>query len=454
VHHRLTSILGQLRTDLSRYLQPSTIEKVCRLEGHTWRKRILDPVTTIHLFILQVLAGNTAMTHLRLLAHLSVTDSAYCQARARLPLAVFRGLLHRVTAALRPMTQAAADRWFGHRLIAVDGSGFSMPDTPELRAHFGQSKKSKPGCGFPVAHLMVVVQATTGLLLQAFAAPLHSHDMGLVARVHPELEPGDVVLADRGFCSFAHLALLLTRALHAIFRAHQRQIVDFTPGRPHVPATQKKAPKGKPRSRWLYALGVLDQVVEYFKPETRPDWMSDQEYARLPQSILVRELRYRIADPGFRTREVTLVTTLLDPEAYPAIELAKAYGLRWQIEVNLKHLKTTMGLDVLSCKTYEGVLKELIVFSLVYNLVRVVMLEAARRQGVEPDRISFVDALRWLTTARPGDPLPALVVRPKRPNRIYARVIKRRSKNYPWMSKTRAEFRKRIVARQLVNDAA
>jgi len=113
-----------------------------------------------------------------------------------------------------------------------------------------------------------------------------------------------------------------------------------------------------------------------------------------------------------------------------------------------------MGLDVLSCKTYEGVLKELIVFSLVYNLVRVVMLEASRRQGVEPDRISFVDAVRWLTSARPGDPLPVLVVHPKRRNRIYARVIKRRPKNYPWMSQSRSDYRKRILAQQLVADAA
>jgi hypothetical protein len=452
VHHRLTSILGQLQGDLFQYLQPRIIEKVCRLEGHVWRKRILDPVTTIHLFILQVLAGNTAMTHLRHLAHLPVSASAYCQARARLPVAVLRALLRQVTLAVQPLTREHADRWCGHRLIVVDGSSFSMPDTPELQARFGQSRKAKPGCGFPVAHLMIVVHAATGLLLQAFAAPLHSHDMGLVAQVHPELEPGDVLLADRGFCSFAHLALLLTRGLHAIFRAHQRQIVDFTPGRPHASPTQKKAPKGKPRSRWLYALGVLDQLVEYFKPETRPEWMSELEYARLPESILVRELRYRIADPGFRTREVTLVTTLLDAEVYPASELAKGYGLRWRIEGNLRHLKTTMGLETLSCKTYEGVLKELIVFSLVYNLVRVVMLEAAQRQQVEPDRISFVDALRWLTTARPGDALPEFVICPDRRNRVYARAIKRRPKNYPWMSQGRAEFRKRILVQQLIDN--
>ncbi len=151
-----------------------------------------------------------------------------------------------------------------------------MPDTPELQARFGQSRKAKPGCGFPVAHLMVVFHAATGLLLQAFAAPLHSHDMGLVRRVHPQFKRGDVVAADRGFCSFAHLALLLARGVHAIFRLHQKQIVDFTPGRAHVPPTQKRAPKGMPRSRWLYALGTLDQVVEYLKPQTRPDWMTNR----------------------------------------------------------------------------------------------------------------------------------------------------------------------------------
>ena len=454
MHHRLRAALGQLRGNLAIYLRPRAIEEVCRQQGHTWRKRVLDPVTTIHLFILQVLAGNTAMTHLRHLAHLPVTDSAYCQARSRLPLAVFQALLQRIGSALRPLTEQEPGNWLGHRLILVDGSSFSMPDTPELQAHFGQSKKAKPGCGFPVAHLMVVVHAATGLLLQAFAAPLHSHDMGLVALAHPGLEPGDVLVADRGFCSFAHLALLLARGVHAIFRVHQKQIVDFTPGRPHLRPTQKRAPKGMPRSRWLYALGALDQVVEYLKPATCPEWMTAQEYARLPESIRVRELRYRISAPGFRTREVTLVSTLLDAEAYPAGELARAYGLRWQVEVNLKHLKTTMGLEVLSCKTYEGVLKELTVFSLVYNLVRVVMLEAAERQGVEPDRISFVDALRWLTTARPGDELPRLVVNPQRPNRVDPRVIKRRPKNYPWISQPRAVLRKRLLEQQLVDSAA
>ena len=242
--------------------------------------------------------------------------------------------------------------------------------------------------------------------------------------------------------------------MRAIFQSHQKQIVDFTPGRKHIPPVKSEPPKGMPRSRWLYALGTFDQVVEYFKPQTRPEWMSAREYARLPESIRVREVRYRLSAPGFRTREVTLVTTLLDAEAYPAQELARAYGLRWQIEINLRHLKTTMGFEVLRCKSYEGVLKELTIFSLVYNLVRIVMMEAARNQGVEPDRIELYRCARWLTTARPGDPLPELVVLPKRPNRIYARAIKRRPKNYPWMSLPRAEFRKRILEQHLADDAA
>jgi hypothetical protein len=445
MHLRLVAALRQLRSDLAEQLTPAVIEDVCRRHGHNWRRRLLDPVVTIHLFLTQVLHGNTAISHLPRLCGRSFSDSAYAQARARLPLDIFRALLARVAAALTPLARPADGTWHGHRLILADGSSFSMPDTPALQAHFGQSKRAKPGCGFPVAHLMVVVHATTGLLLGCLTAPLHSHDMGLVQWVHTHLEPRDVLVADRGFCSFAHLALLLRRGAGAIFRVHQKQIVDFTPGRPHVGPTDKRAPKGLPRSRWLYAQGLMDQVVEYLKPAERPAWLSAEEYRSLPGSIRVRELRYRITAPGYRTREVTLVTTLLAAASYPAEDLAAAYGLRWSIEVDLRHLKTTMGLDVLKCQSVEGVEKELTVFALVYNLVRVVILEAAARQGVGVDRISFVDALRWLAEAEPGEVMPALVVNPARPGRIDPRVIKRRPKNYPWMSEPRREYRKRVL---------
>ena len=216
-----------------------------------------------------------------------------------------------------------------------------------------------------------------------------------------------------------------------------------------TPGRARSAPKGMPRSRWIRAYGLMDQVVEYFKPAERPAWMSEAEYAALPESIVVRELRYRIEVPGFRTREVTLVTTLLDAEAYPADALAELYVTRWRVEENLKSLKQTMKMDVLKCMTVDGVLKELTMYAMAYNLVRVTMGEAAVRQGVVADRVSFIDALRWLRGAEEGEEMPELVVNPQRPGRYEPRVKKRRPKQYPWMKKPRAELRKRLREKDL-----
>lgn len=256
---------------------------------------------------------------------------------------------------------------------------------------------------------MVLVHAGTGLLQQIIAAPLQTHDMAQATRVHAVMQPGDVLVADRGFCSFAHLALLLNAALHAIFRLHQRQIVSFRKGRMHVPPSppfpRMKGVRGLPRSQWVKWLGKCDQLVEYFKPKTRPTWMSAADYEALPFSILVRELRYQVGHRGFRVREVTIVTTLLDPVRYPAVELAQAYWDRWQVEGHLRELKETLGMDVLRTETVRGVLKELTMFAIAYNLVRLVMIESARRQGLPVERISFTDALRWLCCYRRGQSL-------------------------------------------------
>jgi len=207
--------------------------------------------------------------------------------------------------------------------------------------------------------------------------------------------------------------------------------------------------KGLPRSRWIAKLGPMDQLVEWFRPANRPAWMSAEAFAALPATLRVRELRYKIARAGYRVREVTLVTTLLNAEVYTVQDLAAAYGLRWTVETNFAHLKTTMKMDVLRCQTVEGVLKELTMFLLVYNLVRMVMLEAARRQEVPVERISFVDALRWLATARPGDPLPKLVVNPVRVGRAEPRVRKRRPKQYPLMRLPRKVLRKSLLTKKV-----
>jgi hypothetical protein len=262
--------------------------------------------------------------------------------------------------------------------------------------------------------------------------------------VHPQLRGGDVLVGDRGFCSFAHLALLLQASLHAVLRIHQRTIVDFTPGRPHASGKLAASEKGLPRSKWLRCISKTDHVVQWAKPRRRPRWMSAENYADLPESITVRELRYRVETRGYRTRQVTLVTTLLDDETYAAKELADVYLHRWQIETNLRHLKQTMGMDVLRCETEDGVLKEMLMFALVYNLVCCVIHQAAARQGVPPDRISFVDALRFLRTYRPGQAVISLIVNPPRPGRFEPRVVKRRPKKYSLLTKPREILRKRL----------
>jgi hypothetical protein len=384
------------------------------------------------------------------LAGKDVTGSAYCEARARLPLEALQTLLARSTTKMAQCMRQTG-LWLGHRLYLVDGSSFSMPDTPELQQHFGQSGQQAAGCGFPTAHWLALVHFGSGLFQRVIASPLRTHDLSGAAKLHPELEAGDVLVGDRAFCSYAHLALLFGQGVHAIVRAHQRLIVDFTPHRSYARPDRGKNEnkKGLPRSRWIERLGRRDQLVEWFRPLEVPDWTSAEEFATLPATLRVRELQYAIARPGFRVQQVTLVTTLLDPQVYTAKRLAEVYGLRWTIETCFDHLKTTMKMDVLRCQTVRGVMKELVMFLLVYNLVRMTMCEAGRRQGVAPERISFVDALRWLATARVGDPLPELVVNPLRPARIEPRARKRRPKEYDLLKQPRRALQQLLAAQRL-----
>ena len=435
--------LQKVKDDPKQIISTTTILAAAKAVGHAFRERRLGPVQTFGLFLIQVLNGNIACSALRHLGGMACTVGAYCQARVRLPVELLRRLLEGVCQGLREATEEGS-LWLGHRLFHLDGSSFSMSDTEDLQEAFGQPGGQKKGCGFPVAHILLMTDAVTGLILDVLAAPLRTHEMSKVSQMHPKLRPGDVVIGDRGFCSYAHLALLLLHELHGVLRIHQRIIVDFTPGRPHARKKASKSQKGMPRSQWLRCIGTHDQIVRWFKPIQRPRWMSAEDYDLLPQSITVRELEYRIETPGYRTRHVSLVTTLLDGEKYTAEKLAEFYRCRWQIEVNLRHLKQTMGMDVLRCQTAEGVLKEMLMFALVYNMVCCVIYKAAQRQGVPPDRISFIDALRWLRTYSPGDELIELIVNPYRPGRFEPRVVKRRPKPYPLMTEPRNVLRNRM----------
>jgi hypothetical protein len=437
----LPEVVRQFKAGVAKALSAEWIEKACQQLGISFRRRILDPVTVCHVFLLQILHGNTACAGLRHLAGISFSGAAYVKARARLPLALFEWLLERVVDALFPTT-CTTGLWHGHRTWFLDGSSFSMPDTSELQQRFGQPGAQRKGCGFPVAHLLALFHAGSGLLQRVIAAPLRTHDAAQAPLMHSEFLPNDILIADRGLSSFVHLAQLRVLGVHGLFRCHQRQIVDFRRGRRHT--RKQESTTGLPRSRWLKRLGRYDQLVEYVKPQ-RPRGMSQADYDALPETLTLRELRYWIDEPGCRTRVITLVTTLISAEAYPATELAALYNQRWQVETNLRHLKTTMKMEVLHCKTVDGVLKELMMFALAYNLVRLVMLEASQRQGVALERISFVDALRWLRTATPGTPLTPLVVNPHRPHRFEPRVVKRRPKNYRRMTRPRNELRKRLA---------
>ena len=440
----IAKALGRIKDDLPGLIQRASIFKHCRQLGYTWRDGPLNPAATVQLFLLQILNCNTAINHLRHLAKMTFTASGYCQARARLPLALLEALMTTIGDALIQETRDVG-RWLGHRVWHIDGSGFSMPDQPCLQQEFGRPGGQARGCGFPVASLMVCCDAATGLIAKAIALPLRVHEMAHTESLHEDLLPGDVLVGDRGFCSYVHLALVLRGKLNAVFRIHQRTIVSFKRGRRCARQYPKSQRAGKPSSQWIKSLGANDQVVCWFKPQSKPRWCDENLFASLPDSITVRELRYRVDRPGFRSREITLVTTLLDAEAYPKEELAKLYQQRWRIEARLRELKITLGLDELKCKTVAGVLKELAVFVLIYNLVRRVCLESARRQGVEPDRISFIDALRWLRDGPDVDALDTLVINPTRPDRFAPRVRKRRLKQYALMTKPRSKLMEELM---------
>ncbi len=414
--------LGRIKGELAQMVPESLVRGLLHGSERPYRNRTLTPVVTTYLALRQVLHGNAAAAGVRHLAGLAFTRSAYCQARGRLSVRLFWGLLRAVTGRVRGGDAARPeDRWRGRRVWLIDGTSFSMPDTAELREAFGQPGGQAPGCGFPVAHLLVLFEAATGYLARVVPAPLRTHDLAHAAATHPELASGDVLVGDRAFGSFAHLAVLRRGGAHGLFRGHQRR-------------------RGGRRR---------DRITGYAKPPQKPRWMADADYAGLPDRLTVREVRVRITTPGCRVRALTLVTTLLDRRRYPAAALARLYERRWRAEVDLRHLKQTLGLDVLRSKTVPSVVKEMLAFAVVYNLVRRVMRAASARQGVPAGRISFVDALRWLRRARPGEAAPALVVNPERPGRFEPRVRKRRPKQYPVMKRPRHALKEELRGQNL-----
>jgi hypothetical protein len=202
-----------------------------------------------------------------------------------------------VLEAARPLTDLGGT-WRGHRTWLVDGTGVSRPDTGALRRAFGQPSNQAEGCGFPVARLRTLFHAGTGMLPSFLVSPLRSHEMARVSLLHPELRAGDVLVGDRAFGTFAHLALLVRRGMHGVFRMAQTRGVDFTPNRPAPPRWNTRDLSGKARSRWVRTLGPGDQVVEWYKPYVRSGWMSNEDHEALPLTLTVRECRYQVGGEG------------------------------------------------------------------------------------------------------------------------------------------------------------
>lgn len=446
----IDSALSCLQKGTHDLLSPEFLNQLARQTGTVFRQTTLTPGNTLSLFVRQIAHGNVACAAVTHLAGEDFTDMAWCEARVRLKEGLIRQLNDRVLLEVRRVSERDREdsHWRGHRVVVIDGSSDSMPDTPPLREHYGVPGACREGLGFPTSHLILLMDHHSGVMLDCHDLHGDTHDASAASLTHDQLREGDVVLGDDAFASYVHLALLLQANAHAIVPTQHKRLIDFTPGRDFVPQGRNthRAARGKTRGEQLRTLGKDDQLVRYFKPRNKPDWMDEAPWRSIPESIVVREIRRTIRRHGFRPATFTVVTTLLDPATYPADDIVELRLTRWLIETNLRHLKITLGMRRLKCKTLDGVRKERLVFLLVYNFIRLLMLHAARRQNVHVNRISFADTLAWLRLAS-FDSMPILKVNPIRKGRLEPRAIKGQGGKFPYMTKPRAQLQMELRAR-------
>jgi hypothetical protein len=346
-------------------------------EAGCWRERLYSPLTTVVLFIEQVLGadhscqdavarGLSARVALGR-APCSLNTGPYCKARLRLALGLIEGLGREIATRLMA-AQPAPWLWRGRNVKLVDGTTVSMPDTQKNQKAFPQSQGQKPGLGFPLARLLGIVSLSCGAVLEWASGPCEGKNTGetaLLWALMDKLCPGDVVVADRYFAGYFGIARLKQRGVDVLIRQHQRRHTDFRRGR---------------------RLGKRDHVVSWARPP-RPNWMDWATYASMPEAMLMREVR--VAD-------LTLVSTLLDAQEVGKPDLVDLYGKRWQIELDFRSIKTVMQMDVLRCKSPDMVRKEIAAHLLAYNLVRTIMAQAACLAHLLPRQLSFKATLQVL----------------------------------------------------------
>ena len=414
-------------------------------------ERLFTPLVTLCTFLSQIHSDDPSCR--AAVARLNATRVAhglppgspltggYCKARQRLPESLLQRLL--VLSGQRLKQQVpAAWHWHGRAVKIVDGSAVSMPDTEENQQAYPQPGSQAPGVGFPVARIVVVLSLACGAVFGAALGRLRGKQTSeniLFHTLHTHLEWGDVVLADRYYCSYWEITLLGQRGVDVVMRLHQRRQVDFQHGQ---------------------RLSREDHVVTWSKPLC-PAWMDEITYAGLPDTIEMRELRSQVIQPGFRTRVVLVATTLLDAHAFTKEDLAALYRARWHAELDLRSIKQTLKMDVLRCKTPAMVQKEIWGHLLVYNLIRATMAQAALRHRVLPRQLSlqgarqtlaaFASELEQASSTRREGVLPIVLTAMAshrvgtRPDRYEPRACKRRPKPYPLLRVPRQQARARLA---------
>jgi Transposase DDE domain len=417
-------------------------------KGTNSRRRSLPAQVTFWAFVWQVLSpGSSCRETVRKVEawwrlgqrgiRRGLTPSAYCQARARLDSQTLK-LIHDSLAWNLERNTLGAEHWLEGRAVKiVDGTTCSMPDTAANQQDWPQSSWQKPGLGFPLLKLVGLFSLGSGALLQYATGNLHVHESQLFRRLWESLQKHDIILADRGFCSYAAIASLILRGVDSVMRLHQMRKADFRSGK---------------------ALGKGERLVTWTKPAQRTSAWSAAEFAALPASLVLRMIRLEVAAPGFRTRRVILVTTLLDQELYPAEEIRSLYGQRWSVELHFHQLKTILHLDILRCQSPELINKELQLHLIVYNLIRALMQKAAHCHDVSLARISFkgtLDTVRqWNEVIHASSDQPrkqsllisdmlrliALDTIPHRPGRSEPRAKKRRPKNFQLLTRPRHQM--------------
>ncbi|MHC5894634.1 IS4 family transposase [Nostoc sp.] len=340
-----------------------------------YKKRLFDPFITLWAFLSQVLDSDKTCHNAvsKIIAHLAESEveipstdtSAYCQARARLPEKLLEKLFNYSAHNLEErVTQEHL--WCGRDVKVIDGSTVSMPDTVENQKEYPQPCTQKAGCGFPIAKIGVIFSLVTGAAVALCIDVLNTHDIKLARKLYSFLKPSDVLLGDRAFCAYADMVSITQLGCDAVFRKHQSRTTTIR--------------KGK-------IVGDCDKLVTWYKPKRCPQGLSKDDFDALPSTITVREIYYYIVIPGFRTQQVSLITTLLDKATYSTLEIVGLYGKRWDVELDLRHIKTTLGMDILRCKTPSMIRKEIHVYLLAYNLLRSLMWSAGTIYNTPPNRL-------------------------------------------------------------------